>query len=161
DAAPHSLADFEFPADGAWPTPQGMVDELHDRDIKVHLWQIPLVKMRPHPVGQAAADARVAVAENRVIREESPRGGPRPYRNRGWGCPLALMPDLTDDAAAEWWTEKRRYLVDELDIDGFKTDGGEHAWGRDLVYLDGRHGDEKNNTFPVAYAKAYGDLLRR
>ena len=28
-------------------------------------------------------------------------------------------------------------------------------------YLDGRRGDEKNNTFPVAYAKAYGDLLRR
>jgi alpha-glucosidase (family GH31 glycosyl hydrolase) len=71
------------------------------------------------------------------------------------------MPDLTDDRAARWWTEKRRYLVDEIGIDGFKTDGGEHAWGRELVYLDGRRGDEKNNTFPVHYAQAYGDLLRR
>jgi 1,3-alpha-isomaltosidase len=70
------------------------------------------------------------------------------------------MPDLTDSRAAKWWTDKRRYLVDELGIDGFKTDGGEHAWGRDLRYLDGRTGDEANNTFPVAYAKAYGDLLR-
>lgn len=161
DAAPHCLADFEFPADGAWPAPKRMVDELHARDIKVHLWQIPLIKMRPHPVGQAAADANAAVVENRVIRESGPRGETRPYRNRGWWFPLSLMPDLTDDAAAEWWTEKRRYLVEELDIDGFKTDGGEHAWGQDLVYLDGRFGDEKNNTFPVAYAKAYGDLLRR
>ena len=42
-----------------------------------------------------------------------------------------------------------------------QTDGGEHAWGRELVYLDGRLGDEKNNEFPVAYARAYGDLLRR
>ncbi|HLU63360.1 MAG TPA: TIM-barrel domain-containing protein, partial [Protaetiibacter sp.] len=81
--------------------------------------------------------------------------------NRGWWFPLGLMPDLTDERAAHWWTEKRRYLVEELGIDGFKTDGGEHAWGRELVYLDGRRGDEKNNLFPVHYAKAYGELLRR
>ena len=62
------------------------------------------------------------------------------------------MPDLTDERAARWWTEKRRYLVEEVGVDGFKTDGGEHAWGRDLVYLDGTRGDEGNNRFPVAYA---------
>jgi alpha-glucosidase (family GH31 glycosyl hydrolase) len=70
------------------------------------------------------------------------------------------MPDLTDERAAAWWTEKRRYLVEEVGIDGFKTDGGEHAWGRDLRYLDGKHGDEGNNLFPVFYAKAFGDLLQ-
>ena len=64
------------------------------------------------------------------------------------------MPDLTDERAAKWWTDKRRYLVEEVGVDGFKTDGGEHAWGNELVYLDGRRGDEKNNTFPVAYPKA-------
>jgi alpha-glucosidase (family GH31 glycosyl hydrolase) len=136
-----------------------MVDELHDRDIRVHLWQIPLIKMRPHPEGQAKADAAAAIRENAVIRELAPDGSLRPYRNRGWWFPLGLMPDLTDERAARWWTDKRRYLVEEVGIDGFKTDGGEHAWGSDLVYLDGRRGDEKNNTFPVAYAKAYGDLL--
>lgn len=60
DGGPHQLGDFTFPADGAWPDPQGMVDELHARDIRVHLWQIPLIKMRPHPVGQAKADAEAA-----------------------------------------------------------------------------------------------------
>lgn len=160
-AEPARLADFTFPAEGAWPDPKGMTDELHRRGIRLHLWQIPLIKMRPHPVGQVAADAAAAVRDGILIREPGPRGGLRPYRNRGWWFPLGLMPDLTDDRAARWWTEKRRYLVDEVGIDGFKTDGGEHAWGRELVYLDGRHGDEKNNTFPVAYAKAYGDLLRR
>ena len=54
---------------------------------------------------------------------------------------------------------QKTYLVEEVGIDGFKTDGGEHAWGRDLRYLDGRHGDEVNGLFPVHYAKAYGDLL--
>ncbi|MEO8095508.1 MAG: TIM-barrel domain-containing protein, partial [Pseudolysinimonas sp.] len=155
------LADYEFSPDGAWPDPKAMTDELHRRGIKLHLWQIPLIKMRPHPSGQVAQDAVAAVRDDVLIREPDPHGRLRPYRNRGWWFPLGLMPDLTDERAARWWTKKRRYLVDEVGIDGFKTDGGEHAWGRELVYLDGRLGDEKNNTFPVAYAAAYGDLLRR
>ena len=160
DGAPHRLADFTFPEDGAWPDPKGMVDELHARDIRVHLWQIPLLKARPHPTGQAKADALAAAREGVLIREPDARGELRPYRNRGWWFPLSTMPDLTDERAARWWTEKRRYLVEEVGIDGFKTDGGEHAWGRELVYLDGTNGDEANNRFPVAYAKAYGELLR-
>lgn len=159
DGSPHTLAEFTFPPEGAWPDPKAMTDDLHDRDIRLHLWQIPLMKMRPHPHGQARADAEAAVREDVLIREPTPTGGTRPYRNRGWWFPLALMPDLTDERAAQWWTEKRRYLVDEVGVDGFKTDGGEHAWGAELVYLDGRRGDEKNNTFPVAYPKAYGALL--
>jgi len=161
DGSPLSLDDFTFPAEGAWPDPKGMIDELHDRDIRVLLWQIPLIKMRPHPVGQARFDAAAAQRENVLIQDEDPRGLLKPYRNRGWWFPLSLMPDLTDDRSAQWWTEKRRYLVNEMGVDGFKTDGGEHAWGSELHYQDGRRGDEKNNTFPVHYARAYGDLLRR
>lgn len=159
DGGPLRLNDFTFPEAGAWPDPKAMVDELHGRDIRVVLWQIPLIKMRPHPQGQAWNDADAAIREGRLIREEAPDGSLRPYRNRGWWFPLGLMPDLTDPEAARWWTEKRRYLVEDLGIDGFKTDGGEHAWGEDLHYLNGMKGDEGNNLFPVAYAKAYGDLL--
>ncbi|MGM1018522.1 MAG: TIM-barrel domain-containing protein [Actinomycetota bacterium] len=159
DGGAHRLSDFEFPADGAWPDPKGMVDDLHAHGVRVHLWQIPLLKLRPHPRGQAAADAQAAIREGVLIREQAPDGSLRPYRNRGWWFPLALMPDLTDERSARWWTEKRRYLVEDVGIDGFKTDGGEHAWGSDLEYLDGTSGDAGNNRFPVAYAAAYGRLL--
>ncbi|MGV8969076.1 MAG: TIM-barrel domain-containing protein [Microbacteriaceae bacterium] len=158
---PHTLSDFTFPENGPWPDPKSMVDELHSREIKLHLWQIPLLKMRPHATGQLAVDAAAAKREGVLVQELAPDGSLRPYRNRGWWFPLSLMPDLTDERAARWWTDRRRYLVDELGIDGFKTDGGEHAWGSDVRYLDGRHGDEVNGLFPVSYAKAYGDLLRR
>ncbi len=157
---PHVLADFTFPGDGPWPDPKGMVDELHARDIRLHLWQIPLIKTRPHPRGQVAIDAATAIRDDVLVKEVAPDGTLRPYRNRGWWFPLGLMPDLTDERAARWWTERRRYLVEEIGIDGFKTDGGEHAWGSDLRYLNGMHGDEANGLFPVHYAKAYGDLLR-
>lgn len=159
DGGPHRLGDFTFPAEGAWPDPKGMVEELHSRGIKLHLWQIPLLKMRPHPSGQLKADAEAALREGYLVQEVAPDGSLRPYRNRGWWFPLSLMPDLGDARAAQWWTQKRRYLVDELGVDGFKTDGGEHAWGRDVRYLDGTHGDEGNSLFPVHYARAYGDLL--
>ncbi|HEV7742604.1 MAG TPA: TIM-barrel domain-containing protein, partial [Pseudolysinimonas sp.] len=109
---PARLADYEFGA--AWPDPKGMTDELHARGIRLHLWQIPLIKMRPHPAGQVAQDAAAAIRDDVLIREPGPDGRLRPYRNRGWWFPLGLMPDLTDERAATWWTEKRRYLVDEV-----------------------------------------------
>ncbi len=155
----HTASDFTFPPDGAWPDPKAMIDELHERDIRLHLWQIPLIKMRPHPRNQVAIDAAEAIAQKVLIDEVAPDGSLRPYRNRGWWFPLGLMPDLTDERAARWWADRRRYLVEEFGVDGFKTDGGEHAWGRDLRYLNGMHGDEGNSLFPVHYAKAYGDLL--
>ncbi|WP_283134566.1 TIM-barrel domain-containing protein [Rhizohabitans arisaemae] len=153
---PHRLADYRFPPDGPWPDPKGLVDELHDRGIKVLLWQIPLQKTRPHPIGQAALDAGQLVERGYGVREADGR----PYRNRGWWFPLALMPDLSSREVRDWWTAKRRYLVEEVGVDGFKTDGGEHAWGHDLRYADGRRGADGNGLFPVHYARAFGDLLR-
>ncbi|WP_084961249.1 TIM-barrel domain-containing protein [Thermoactinospora rubra] len=154
---PRRYADYTFPADGPWPDPKGMVEELHERGVKVLLWQIPLQKTRPHPRHQAAVDARQLVERGYGVREADGR----PYRNRGWWFPLALMPDLSSREVREWWTAKRAYLVEEVGVDGFKTDGGEHAWGHDLRYADGRRGADGNNLFPVHYARAFGDLLRR
>jgi alpha-glucosidase (family GH31 glycosyl hydrolase) len=157
---PTGLDDFEFSEKGAWPDPKAMVDALHSQGVKVHLWQIPLLKMRPHPKGLLASQVEEALNLGHLITEPGPEGKTRPYRNRGWWFPLSLMPDLSDAEAAKWWTQKRRYLVRDLGIDGFKTDGGEHAWGRELIYKNGLRGDEMNWQFPVHYAKAYGDLLR-
>ena len=154
DGAAHVGADFTY--QGAWPDPAGMIAELHSRGIKVVLWQIPLQKMRPHSRGQARADAAALLREHHAVLEADGR----PYRNRGWWFPQALMPDLSVQRTRDWWTDKRRYLVKDFDVDGFKTDGGEHAWGHDLRYADGRRGDEGNNLFPVHYARAFGDLLR-
>ncbi len=155
DGSPHRLGDFTFPPDGAWPDPKAMVDELHRRGVRVLLWQIPLVKADPPPASQAAADWEAMIARGYQVRQEDGSA----YRNRGWWFPRSLLVDFTNEEARAWWLAKRRYLVDELGIDGFKTDGGEHAWGRDLRYADGTRGSETNNRYPVLYAAAYHELF--
>ena len=162
DGAAHRAADFTYPPDGAWPDPKGMIAELHDRGIKVILWQIPLQKtefdLGPEVPAdsQVLVDGRSMVAGGHAVLEADGT----PYHNRGWWFPQSLMIDLSTQRSRDWWTAKRRYLVEDLDVDGFKTDGGEHAWGHDLRYGDGRRGDEGNNLYPVHYARAFGDLLR-
>jgi alpha-glucosidase (family GH31 glycosyl hydrolase) len=155
DGSPHTLADFTFPADGAWPDPKGMIDALHARGVRVLLWQIPLLRADAVPDGQLGHDRRVLVERGYAVREADGR----PYANRGWWFPDALLPDFTSPEARAWWLAKRRYLVEELGIDGFKTDGGEHAWGDDLLYADGTRGIDTNNRYPVLYAAAYHELL--
>lgn len=160
DGAPFAGSEFSYPADGPWPDPAGMVNELHARGIRVLLWQIPLLKTTDTEPGlrdQVLYEASALVRSGHLVKEADGR----PYRNRGWWFPHALMPDLSTPAGREHWTDKRAYLVRDWDIDGFKTDGGEHAWGDDLCYGDGRRGDEGNNLYPVHYARAFGDLLRR
>lgn len=162
DGSAHVASDFTYPPDGPWPDPGGMVTELHRRGVKVVLWQIPLLKTR-HDLGDEVGDHAQVIRDGEAMVREGHavlEADGRPYLNRGWWFPKALMPDLSVQRTRDWWTDKRRYLVRDLDVDGFKTDGGEHAWGDDLRYADGCRGDEGNNRYPVLYARAFGDLLR-
>lgn len=161
DGSPCSLDDFTFPANGRWPDPRGMVDRLHELGVKALLWQIPLVPTATSESdcdlnSQAALDAEVMVERGYCVGEDDGS----PYRNRGWWFPGALMPDWTNPDALHWWLAKRRYLLDEVGIDGFKTDGGEHAWGDELRYHDASRGDASNNLYPLRYAQAYHRLIR-
>ena len=151
------LADLTFPADGAWPNPKGMVDRLHDAGMRVLLWQIPALKERGLDGSQTQLDWDEAINRSFVVRDETGA----PYRNRGFWFQDALLPDFTDPRVRRWWTERRRYLVEDIGIDGFKTDGGEHPWGAGLQFADGTTGAESNNRYPVLYAQAYHELLQR
>ncbi|WP_149202106.1 TIM-barrel domain-containing protein [Actinotalea subterranea] len=160
DGSPFRADDFTW--GDAWPDPKAMVDALHARGIKVILWQIPLLKTRHDLPPQTPDDAQVLLEGTAMVEGGHcvTEADGTPYRNRGWWFPQSLMPDLSVQRTRDWWTAKRRYLVEDLGVDGFKTDGGEHAWGADLRYADGRRGDEGNNLYPVHYARAFGDLLR-
>jgi alpha-glucosidase (family GH31 glycosyl hydrolase) len=148
-----ALSDFTFT--GRWPDPKGFIDECHRNGIRVVLWQIPLLRVSETPHAQQhEADVAHALERGFVIRS----GDGSAYRNQGGWFGQALVLDFTNPDARDWWFAKRRYLLD-LGVDGFKTDGGEHLWGRDLQAFDGRRGRALANAYPNLYVGAYHQFL--
>lgn len=156
-----ALSDLSFPANGPWTNPKGMVDQAHAQDIKMLLWQIPVFKEnfstnpstapQQHLNDKAYATSQGFVAKN---------GDGSPYRiPSGQWFGDSMIPDYTSAAATDWWMSKRDYLVDEIGIDGFKTDGSEAVFGRDVQFADGRKGDEMHNAYPNEYTGAYSDYV--
>lgn len=146
-----SYNDFSFPEDGKWHDPKGMIDWLHEQGVKILLWQVPIFKdvQEEHP--QHQADCEYFEVNRLGIREEDGSlHRLRPFWFRG-----GYIWDVINLQAREWWLNKRAYLLDEMEIDGFKTDGGEHLWGERVVFADGRTGAEVWNEYPQLYSEAY------
>ncbi len=72
DAAAHDAADMTYPPEGLWPDPSGMIAELHARDIKVLLWQIPLQKTRHDLPDDVPDDAQVLVDGRAIFMDMLP-----------------------------------------------------------------------------------------
>lgn len=146
------ISDFTYPEWGRWPTPKAMVEHLHDNDLKLILWQIPIIKQSPalkHP--QKRRDEEHFLAAGYGVTHPD---GTALRLPEGWFKDSLLM-DFTNSAGRDWWFAKRQYLIDDFGVDGFKTDGGEMVWGRDLRFADGRTGLEHRNTYPRDYISAY------
>jgi len=155
-ATPLKASDISYPESGAWPNPKMMVDSMHSKNIRLLLWQIPVLKAVGEPGSQSSALWEHALKNNLVIRQSDGS----PYLVRGFWFQDGMLPDFTDQEVRSWWADQRRYLVAEMGVDGFKTDGGEHAWGADLQYKNGAAGVEKNNLFPVLYAQTFHELMK-
>lgn len=150
-------AAFRFPPSGRWPDPAGMVKALHEKGLRVVLWQIPVWKHDPSlPSRQKDLDEEFLIASGYVVRNADGT----PYRISDNWFAGSLLIDFTNPAAVAWWLERRRYLLTHVGIDGFKTDGGEFVFGRELVFSDGRRGDEERNLYANQYIGAAHGLVR-
>jgi alpha-glucosidase (family GH31 glycosyl hydrolase) len=152
-----SYADFDFPPDRMWPDPKGMVEVLHKKGLRVLLWQIPVLKKGEEAHAQLFNDKAHMLEKGYCVRTEEET----PYLVRPFWFRDGLLMDFTHPQGVAWWMSKRAYLLDEIGVDGFKTDGGEHIWGRDLVFDDGRKSDEIWNEYPNLYAGAYHQFAKK
>ncbi len=150
-------ADFDFPSDGKWPDPKDMIENLHKQGLRILLWQIPALKENEDNHVQLANDKEYMLEKGYCVQRRD--GGA--YEIRPFWFHDGLLMDFTHPQGVDWWMQKRQYLLTDLGIDGFKTDGGEHIWGRDLVFADGRGSDEIWNEYPNLYAGAYFNFSRK
>lgn len=159
--AKFSSSDLSFPSNGPWTDPKAMIDQAHAQGVKVLLWQIPVLKenfsSNPSTAPQQHLNDRSYAAAQGYLAKNADGS---PYRiPSGQWFGDSTIPDYTSQAATDWWMSKRDYLVDEMGIDGFKTDGSEAVFGRDVQFADGRKGDEMHNAYPNEYTGAYADYV--
>ncbi len=150
-----NYSDFTFPENGKWPDPKSLIDFIHSNDMKVLLWQIPVEKYlnKPHP--QKDADESYMIEKGFCAKESDGN----PYRIPGRWFNNGLLIDFTNKEAGDWWLSKRRYLLEDLDIDGFKIDGGEHLWKKGVIFSNGKNIDVMRNLYPIKYQEAYYNLI--
>lgn len=156
-----ALSDLTFPVGGEWTDPKAMVTAAHSQNIKVVLWQVPVLKQdfstNPSTAPQQHLNDQSYAASAGYLVGDGAGGSYRIPTSQWFGD--STMPDFTNAAATSWWMSKRAYLFDDVGIDGMKTDGGEMIFGRNLTFNDGRKGDEMHNGYTNAYTGAYSSFV--
>ena len=136
---------FEWDED-AFPDPQGFVDWLGARGFKLSLWEIPYVYNDSEMAHEGEANGYFA---------RDPDGGPaKPLENPE----ETLLVDFTNLEAVRWWQDKHRPYL-KMGVAAFKLDYGE-AVPPDVIFSDGRKGEQVHNLYPLLYNKAVYEVMQ-
>ncbi len=155
---PVRYADFDFSQSAYWQNPAEMVRQLHERGIRLVLWQIPVYKEQSpdEPVNsQLEQDKAYAVRRGLCVRQTD--GQPYQIPEGNWFAG-SLIPDFTNPETKKSWFSRRQYLLD-MGVDGFKTDGGEFIYREELNLHNGMSGREAKNAYAQTYTEAYTEFL--
>lgn len=150
--------DFTFGQESSWPDPKAFSDILKENNIKLILWQIPVIKhIEGSKNSQLCNDEQYALEKKYCVMNDDGT----PYRITDIWFNDSLVLDFTNPEAVKWWFEKRKYLLTELNVAGFKTDGGEFIYDSSAKFYNGMDGEEMHNLYPNIYIGAYNDFLKK
>jgi len=154
----HTYESFQFDEDGKWPNPKAMIETIHQKGLKLILWQAPVIKaLETHEPNNSQHEIdQNYVVEHRLVAQH---GDHKPYQiPEGHWFPESYIPDFTNKKMFDWWFGKRQYLLD-IGVDGFKTDGGEFVHSDDIVFSNGLTGKDMINEYPKDYIEAYHQFV--
>ncbi|WP_167132126.1 alpha-xylosidase [Paramicrobacterium chengjingii] len=136
--------DFEWDS-RVFPDPDGMLERLHGRDLRVSVWMNPYIAQRGAAFDEAVAgDYLVKKADGDIWQWDM------------WQSGMALI-DFTNPDAVTWYQGKIRMLL-EQGVDAIKTDFGERI-PTDVVWHDGTDPAAMHNLYTQLYNKAVFDVL--
>jgi len=151
-------SDFTFEKQCKWPDPKAFTGVLEENNIKLVLWQIPVIKyIEGNKDNQLFNDESYAIKNKYCIMNDDGT----PYRITDNWFNNSLVLDFSNPEAVKWWFEKRAYLLKELKVAGFKTDGGEFIYDSNARFYNGKDGEEMHNLYPNLYVGAYNDFLKK
>ena len=128
-----------------FPDPQGMLDRIKAKGIKVCLW------INPYIAEESALFVEAAQAGYLL---HTPDGDV--YQADHWQPGIGFV-DFTNPGARDWYTGKLRILL-EMGVDSFKTDFGERI-PTEVVYFDGSDPERMHNYYAYLYNQTVFDLL--
>ncbi|MYT84593.1 MULTISPECIES: alpha-xylosidase [unclassified Streptomyces] len=130
-----------------FPDPEGMLARLKARGLRVSMWINPYI---------AQKSALFAEGAERGYLVRRPDGDI--WQWDLWQPGMALV-DFTNPAAAAWYNDKLRLLLDQ-GVDCFKTDFGERV-PTDVVWHDGSDPERMHNYYAQIYNRTVFELLEK
>ncbi|WP_291049179.1 alpha-xylosidase [Herbiconiux sp.] len=137
--------DFEWDP-RVFPDPDGMLERLHAKDLRVCVWINPYIGQRSKLFDEARALGFLVKRANGDV-----------WQWDLWQAGMGLV-DFTNPDATEWYKDKLRALVDQ-GVDAFKTDFGERI-PTDVVWFDGSDPERMHNYYTQLYNEAVFEVLQ-
>ncbi|MBT3359109.1 MAG: glycoside hydrolase family 31 protein [Rhodospirillales bacterium] len=139
---------FEFAFDPArFNNPKGMCDDVHDLDMKLCVWEYPLVSAD----GPLFADME---AKGWLLKDETGAAARYEFDSEPFGKVLTQLPesglvDFTHPDAYEYWRDLHTELF-KLGVDVIKPDFGEQVTDN-MIAHDGSTGAQLHNVYSLLY----------
>ncbi|MFB2600026.1 alpha-xylosidase [Herbiconiux sp. P17] len=136
--------DFEWDP-RVFPDPDGMLDRLHAKDLRISVWINPYIAQRSPLFAEAAAAGYLLRRSDGTV-----------WQWDLWQAGMGIV-DFTNPAAVAWFQSHLRRLIDQ-GVDCFKTDFGERI-PTDVVWHDGSDPERMHNWYAQLYNQAVFDVL--
>lgn len=131
-----------------FPDPKGMLARYHEKELRICVWINPYIGQKSSLFAEAAENGYLIQRADGSI-----------WQTNLWQPGMGIV-DFTNPAAAKWYQDKLKVLLD-MGVDCFKTDFGERIPVKDIVYYDGSDPVKMHNYYPYLYNKAVFDLLEK